>query len=415
MREAGLFLLAAAAFLLRTAGIALLLTWVLDAWFRRAWKLGLLRALVALVPVLAWQGYVWHVKASEEYLHPAYAYQRAPYQFYNVTYGENLALRDPFRPELGRVQVGDLFRRFAANVVSLPRALGESVSESSGLWRAALQGGAETGPPHAWPNLAARTPLYLLALLVVLGGVVLARRGGWIPVTFVVVSIGLICTTPWPDQIGRYLAPLFPFLAVALMVGLLEIDRILRGQQSRRTMWLGRVGMVGLLAAVLAVQAYSAALIFWQRHYDPATFVPGRGLDAPRLFYYGAAWVDWEKAVRWTEKKARRHDIVVTAAPHLLYLWTDLKAVMPPMENDPVKARELMEGVPASWVIVDDFGFLDISRRYAAPAVVTDPTRWRLVQKFGATRIYQRFHGALIDGTNSNTALAWRETGGERR
>jgi hypothetical protein len=175
--------------------------------------------------------------------------------------------------------------------------------------------------------------------------------------------------------------------------------------------WLGRGGLAGFFAILLGVQAYTAALIFRQRHYEPATFVPGRGLDAPRLFYYDTAWVDWEKAVRWTQKKARRDEIVVTAAPHLLYLWTDLKAVMPPMEIDPVKARELLDSVPASWVIIDEFNFLDISRRYAAPAVATDPMRWRLVQKFGRTRIYQRTHGSLIDPKNSSTALAWQGAG----
>jgi hypothetical protein len=410
-REVALFLLAAAAFLLRTAGIALLVTWVLDAFFRRAWKRGVWRALVALVPVVAWQGYVSHVKSSDEYQHPAYAYQRAPYQFYNVTYGENLALRDPFRPELGRVNGTDLLRRFVANVAVLPEALGESVSESVGLWRAALRGSAETGSHYSWPNVAARTPLYLLAVLVVMGGVVLVRRGKWIPVTFVALSIGLICSTPWPEQLGRYFAPLFPLLTVALVLGGLEMDRILRTQSNRRVLWLGRGGMAGLFVVLLGVQAYTAALIFRQRHYEPATFVPGRGLDAPRLFYYDTAWVDWEKAVRWMQKKARRDDVVVTSAPHLLYLWTDLKAVMPPMEINPVKARELVESIPATWVIIDEFTFLDISRRYAAPAIETDPMRWRLVQKFGKTRIYQRTHGSLIDPKNSNTALAWQGGG----
>ena len=43
------------------------------------------------------------VRASDEYRRPAYNYQRAPYQYYNVSYAENVLLIDPFRPELGRL------------------------------------------------------------------------------------------------------------------------------------------------------------------------------------------------------------------------------------------------------------------------------------------------------------------------
>ena len=57
----------------------------------------------AAAAVGAWMAYTAQVKASPTYAHPAYAYQRAGYQFYNVDYAENMSYVDPFRPELGRV------------------------------------------------------------------------------------------------------------------------------------------------------------------------------------------------------------------------------------------------------------------------------------------------------------------------
>ena len=54
-----------------------------------------------LVPIVLWQAHVERVRASDEYRRPAYSYQRAPYQYYNVSYAENVLLIDPFRPELG--------------------------------------------------------------------------------------------------------------------------------------------------------------------------------------------------------------------------------------------------------------------------------------------------------------------------
>ena len=90
------------AYLLRTAAIALLAAWVIESLFRRRFLEAAIRAGVAALPVLAWQAHVWQVTRSHEYHRPAYAYQRAPYYYSNVTYGENSMLVDPFRPEAGR-------------------------------------------------------------------------------------------------------------------------------------------------------------------------------------------------------------------------------------------------------------------------------------------------------------------------
>jgi len=110
-------------------------------------------------------------------------------------------------------------------------------------------------------------------------------------------------------------------------------------------------------------------MAFRQRHYEPSTFVPGQGIDGPRWFYYESAWAHWETAVRWIGSHADRREVVVTTSPHLCFLWTDLRAVMPPMEIDPEEERRLLNSIPASWIIVDELKFLDISRRYARPAI----------------------------------------------
>jgi hypothetical protein len=90
--------LAVCAYLLRTIGIALLLAWVADAALSRRIGTAAVRAVVALVPIAAWQGYIHAVETSPSYRHPAYSYQRDPTLFYNVSYATNVTLRDPFRP-----------------------------------------------------------------------------------------------------------------------------------------------------------------------------------------------------------------------------------------------------------------------------------------------------------------------------
>ncbi|PYI75596.1 MAG: hypothetical protein DMF04_09980, partial [Verrucomicrobia bacterium] len=69
--------LAIAAYLLRTAGIALILAWIAESVLRRRFRQAALRAAVSALPVLLWQGYVWKVTHGDEYQHPAYSYQRA--------------------------------------------------------------------------------------------------------------------------------------------------------------------------------------------------------------------------------------------------------------------------------------------------------------------------------------------------
>jgi hypothetical protein len=121
-------LLGAAAFLLRTTGVALLAAWIFEALFERRRGLVAFRSIFLLVPIVLWQAYIWSVQSAPEYLSPAYPYQRAAYQYYNVSYADNVLLIDPFRPELGTASMSDLLGRLIANTPPLIVGLGEAVS-----------------------------------------------------------------------------------------------------------------------------------------------------------------------------------------------------------------------------------------------------------------------------------------------
>ena len=120
--------LAAAGYLLRSIGVAALAAWVAESFLRRNPRQLIARGVVSLIPLLGWQLYIRQVQASPEYAHPAYAYQRAPYQYYNVSYLENLRYVDPFAPELGTVSAGAMAARMGAALVKMPASLGEAVS-----------------------------------------------------------------------------------------------------------------------------------------------------------------------------------------------------------------------------------------------------------------------------------------------
>ena len=83
----------------RTAGIALLAAWVADCLLRREFKRAGIALVISAVPVLTWTGWIKAVEASPEYQRPSYAYQTAPYLYFNVSYARNmLELADPFYP-----------------------------------------------------------------------------------------------------------------------------------------------------------------------------------------------------------------------------------------------------------------------------------------------------------------------------
>src|SRR6185503_12137962 len=138
-----------------------------------------------------WQGYVWRVVASAEYQRPAYSYQRAPYQYYNVSYAENVALLDPFTPEQGRATPALLARRALTSVPRLVAGLGESVSAPRGFWEWPLK---SLNQRFGWtiPLPVVELPIVLLGLAVVLGLVSLARAGQSLLALFVLCSLGLV-------------------------------------------------------------------------------------------------------------------------------------------------------------------------------------------------------------------------------
>ena len=165
--------------------------WVIDALARRHWRLALMRGLLAVLPIALWQAYVADVRASDAYVHPAYEYQRAPYQNYNVPYAENILLVDPFRPELGQADGGALAARFVTNFARMPLALGEAVSAPKYSWESALE-----RPTACLANTFSRlgvvwVPILGFGTLVLAGSVVFIRRHDWTLASIVLLSIVL--------------------------------------------------------------------------------------------------------------------------------------------------------------------------------------------------------------------------------
>jgi hypothetical protein len=386
--------LAAAAYLLRTAGIALLIAWVAESLLQRRYRQTLLRAALALVPILLWQAHIVRVQHSEQYRHPQYAYQRAGYQYSNVTYFENTSLVDPFRPELGTAGAIGLVQRLGRNLMGMPVALGEAVSAPASFWGQAHLATAMSlvGFRMVVPPWLVAIPIALLGCAVIAGVVRLwCHQERLIPL-YVSAYVAVTSLTPWPEQVPRYMASLTPFLALALF------NVVAAGMAWRRKQehgWKRRASLVLtvlLLAVVFLVEGLTVTHAY-ARGRSLATYYDGSGNESKYpLFYHDPDWESVNVALEWLRRHGKRGEIIAATAPHSAYLRSGLKAVLPPMETDPERAQRLLDSARVRYVLLDTLGRPGISERYATPTIEAHSTLWRLVYVApgGTARIYER-------------------------
>lgn len=388
-------LFGATAYLLRASGVALFAAWIVDALLERRFLEAALRAMLAALPILTWQAYVAEVQGRPEFARPAYAYQRADYNFYNVSYAANLAYVDPFVPERGAATTSDLARRIVGNALRLPEPLGESIGiRAEGPLRPVFHLRDDAPPPSSPALTVSRAGCALIGLVAAFGLGLLFVDGMRLGPLVWLASLALVTVTPWPSQHARYLVPLAPLTAIGFVLVLENASRVASG-----TLQTVTGAAIGIL---LAGQVVVLAAVFGSRHQPVAATTAG----APqRLFFYSPRWRSHDEALSWLATRAEPGAIVATSTPQRFHLASGLHAVFPPFEPDPDAAERQLAAVPVAWVVVDDLEFLDVSRRYAEPAVLAHPERWRLVyderqgdaaHPIGGSRIYRRITAAPI-------------------
>ena len=390
-------ILATAVYLLRTAGIALLLAWVVESLVRRRFRQAALRVVISIIPILLWQGYVWQVTQSDEYRHPTYSYQRADYYYPNVTYAANSRLIDPFRPELGHIQFYDLVGRLARNIAAVPLGLGESTIvrtwyapsflsllhqtlrvPGSGTWRKLTSG-------------ALSTALFAFGLLALIGAILVARGRQWFLSLYFGITVATIVVTPWQNQFWRYLAPVAPLTLIFAFLSLFAIRGWLRSQ-SLKSAYIAS-GLVTVISPAVILLVQSAAVAHTFRSMGPVSYYDPTGRERVfKLIDYGSEWHALDPAYEWIRRNGATRGVIATTVPHLAYLRTGHKAVLPPFEPNPDTATHLLDEVPVTYLVTDNFEHPGVSERYAAPLVAQRPADWRLVftAPDSLARVYER-------------------------
>ena len=337
---------------------------------------------------MLWQAYVTRVRASDAYLRPAYEYQRAPYQNYNVAYAENILLVDPFRPELGRADGGALAARFVTNLARMPVALGEAVSAPKHSWQSALERTNRLLGRHLLPVGVVWVPILGFGALVVAGFVVFIQRRDWMLVSIPLLSVALVCLTPWPEEFKRYLTPIAPFLTIAAILALERLDAALRASGSRRPALLGRLASPAFLcsysvsrrsrrcgSSVIAIATVPASYRTAEPAVPVSSITGALGWPGSRL-PLGLARA--RTPPRSSPRVLHTNCICRQAFVQYTRLWI------------PIRSRRIVSSKPfprhmSSWT---SCRIETLSRRYALPAVESHPASWHLVHTVDGTRIF---------------------------
>jgi hypothetical protein len=147
-----------------------------------------------------------------------------------------------------------------------------------------------------------------------------------------------------------------------------------------------------VIAFVLVQEVYTVYKVF-TKHHQPAVMTDASGrVHHFRLFFYDLTWRLHDDGLDWLARQEPHQGIIATTTPHLAYLRTGMRAVMPPYEIDSTRAAELLAGVPVTYLVVDQLSFLDVARRYAAPVPRAAAAEWPMIYATSDSgpRIYRR-------------------------
>jgi len=215
----------------------------------------------------------------------------------------------------------------------------------------------------------------------------------WFLALYLAITCAMIVATPWQSQFRRYLVPVAPLTLLFLLLALLAIRNWLKRRDSRWACVTSILAMTVPVAGILLVQIVLATHML--QSMQPVRYYDASGRErVSKLIAYPGEWQALDSTFEWIRRHAAPTAVIATSVPHLAYLRTGHKAVLPPFESDPDIAGHLLDQVPVGYLVLDRFGLPGISERYAGLVMAHNVADWRLAftAPDGRTRVYERTH-----------------------
>lgn len=327
--------LALASFLVRTAGLTLLLAALAHALLNRRWRRAGVAgafAAVGVAPWLAWTS--THAPATGSYL-------------------DQLLASNPQDPLSPRISIGEFVNGSWDNLVyyattELPRLFwaGDGV-----------------------PSLLLVATLFLAGPLLVWGVIrALRTRGLEVWDLHVVLSIGILASWPWTGD--RFFLTIAPFVWLYLLIGLDAASRL----------WTRTA-----TAAVTVSAALAGSLAIGAAKQVPDQLEVTRAhMGGERWAGYPAFWVDYFEASEWIGETAP-DAVIVARKPSFAWYWSGRPAFVHPFRHQPRRTWALLREKGTTHVLYDNLGAAEV---YVRPALDLHPEAIEVVHAAPARNVF---------------------------
>ncbi len=321
------FACAIAGFLLRTAGIALVLGVILLLAFRKQYWYLAVFVVVFLAVFVPWE--IRAIRAGT-----------------GQSYFEQFFAKNPYIPDFGRAGVKDFVVRIGENAVKyfaavIPQQL-----------CAVLQPG--------WFSVGVGV---VLSGLMVLGFAVVVRV--WTIVeTYFVFAFAVLFGWPslWAGE--RFFLPVAPLAVMYIVAGLCWLEHRLRRKYLAAAV-VGVLVVVNMVALALAARKSVGDNI--------------RYLAGDRYAGYSLDWRRYFECIEWIRDNVPEDRVILARKPEFVYLLSGCRSFCPPFTGDQAAVKAAIE--KCDYILFDNFYWTNLFRVFVAPVLKQDMDRFRYVFK----------------------------------
>ncbi|WP_375579681.1 glycosyltransferase family 39 protein [Marivirga tractuosa] len=319
------------AYYIRSIGVALFAGLFLHFIVKRQWKYLVICGSFLLAGALPW-------------------FIRGKYTV-SSSYFNQLSMKNPNQPALGRAGFGDFAERILENIsryvtFEIPSALFPNMN------------------PDYW-NDATLSDWLIGSILIGIAilGLISQRKHRWILIGYSLGTIGILLI--WPAVwIGvRFIVPFIPILIYTFLSGINEIFQ-------RIASALGRKSLNPLLLLFL--------LLF--------TYGPINNLHKTAKTDYYPALNNYFKIANWLSRNVRQDVVVSCAKPALLYLKAKTFTMRYKFDQNPDELIQDLEDKQVDYVVLDQF--YKNTYKYLVPAIRAYPQRFQKVIEFEKPNTY---------------------------
>ena len=327
-----LVLVSSFAYHIRTAGIALVAGFALYMLLNKNWKelLAYLAGFVAL-------GIPWFLRGQS---------------LGGSSYLTQLFLKNPYREELGKMELADWFTRFGNN---LTRYLGKEIP--NGIFP-----GIEV---DYTPDATGHVFYGILIMAVVIFGLVKLPNYRLLITGYLLGTFGILLL--WPDVwFGiRFMLPLIPLLLFLFLYGIYALVNL------------------ALTKATLSTRLNPLLFLVFILFFTPQVKTLAEAADAP----YQEKFKNYFEVAAWANKNTPKDAIVCTRKPGLFYLFAGRQAAQ--FENTPDYNAFFgaFDERGITHVVIDQLGYAQTGR-FLVPAIQDNPEKFQIIKQTIAPETY---------------------------